>query len=120
MCSDGLRKVGIYETMIKRLNPNSIVIYPSEELQSIVTKGICNSKNMKRFLPITHEEHPHYCFNKVCDWFEKQDCDTIVAGCTDIRNVFFRESNHALNYIDSLEALANAIILRSKNNEIPV
>lgn len=118
MCSDGLRKVGIYETEIKRLNPNAIVIYPTEELQAIVTKGICNSKNTKRYLPIANEENPHYCFDRVCNWFEEQGCDTIVAGCTDIRNVYFRESKCKLNYIDSLEVLADAIIHKSKENEI--
>ena len=114
MCSDGLRKVGIYETEIKRLNPNAIVIYPTEELQTIVTKGICNAKNTKRFLPMTDENNPHYCFDRVCKCFEEQGCDTIVAGCTDIRNVFFRDSQFRLNYIDSLEVLADAIIVKSK------
>ena len=114
MCSDGLHKVGIYETEIKRQNPDDIVIYPTEELQAIVTKGICNAKNTKRFLPITNEENPHNCFDRVCKWFEEQGCDTIVAGCTDIRNVFYRETQFKLNYIDSLEVLADAIILKSK------
>ena len=50
----------------------------------------------------------------VCDWFEAQGCDTIVAGCTDIRNVFYRESKSKLNYIDSLEVLADAVIEKSK------
>lgn len=113
MCSDGLRKVGIYGTEIKRQNPNAVVIYPTDELQTIVTKGICNAKNTKRFLPITDVDSPYYCFDKVCKWFEEQDCDTIVAGCTDIRNVFFY-SQPKLNYIDSLEVLADAIILKSK------
>lgn len=49
-----------------------------------------------------------FCF------FEAQGCDTIVAGCTDIRNVFYRESKSKLNYIDSLEVLADAVIEKSK------
>lgn len=114
MCSDGLRKVGLYETEILKLNPDSVVIYPTEELQAIVTKGICNSKNTKRFLPKDNEETPFFCFSEVCDWFEAQGCDTIVAGCTDIRNVFYRESKSKLNYIDSLEVLADAVIEKSK------
>lgn len=114
MCSDGLRKVGIYKQEIKKLNPNAEVIYPTESLQAIVTRGICNAKNTKRFLPITDVENPYYCFDKVCNFFEEQGCDTIVAGCTDIRNVFFKESESKLNYIDSLEVLADAIIQKSK------
>lgn len=114
MCSDGLRKVGLYEKEIQKLNPDSVVLYPTEELQTVVTRGICNSKNTKRFLPKENEENPYYCFSMVCDWFEAQGCDTIVAGCTDIRNVFYRESKSKLNYIDSLEVLADAVIEKSK------
>ena len=91
MCSDGLRKVGLYEKYLLSKNPSSKVLYPTEELQVCVTKGICNSKNTKRFLPISDEENPVNCFSKVCDWFIHQGCDTIIAGCTDIRNVFYGE-----------------------------
>ncbi len=114
MCSDGLREVGLYEKEITRLNPNATVLYPPQYLQTIVTKGICNAKNTKRFLPISHKDNPHFCFSQVCDWFEAQGCDTIVAGCTDIRNIFFRKSTIQLNYIDSLEVLADAVLKISK------
>ena len=113
MCSDGLKKVGLYDTWIKRYSPKAIVIYPDDKLQAIVTKGICNAKNTKRYLPLTNHENPHFCFTEVCDWFEEQGCDTVIAGCTDIRNVFYRESSDRLNYIDSLGVLAEAIIKRS-------
>ena len=113
MCSDGLRKVGLYETWVRWINHNAVVIYPTDDLQAIVTKGICNAKNAKRYLPLTNHENPHFYFTQVCDWFEKQGCDTIIAGCTDIRSVFFKESTDKLNYIDSLEVLAEAIIKRS-------
>ena len=110
MCSDGLRKVGLYETEIHHFSPKAEIIYPTANLQVLVTKGICNAKNNKRYLPADNEEHPHYCFSTVCDWFAAQGCDTIVAGCTDIRNVFYREPTPYQNYIDSLEVLANTII----------
>lgn len=113
MCSDGLRKVGLYEKYLLSKNPSSKVLYPTEELQVCVTKGICNSKNTKRFLPISDEENPVNCFSKVCDWFIHQGCDTIIAGCTDIRNVFYGEYAEKVWYIDSLEVLANAIIKAS-------
>lgn len=114
MCSDGLKKVGIYEREIQKVNPSAKILYPTDELQTLVTKGICNSKNTKRYLPISESENPAHCFSIVCDWFEEQGCDTIVAGCTDIRRVFYRQSMGSVNYIDSLEVLADAIIQRSK------
>lgn len=110
MCSDGLKKVGIYETYIQRLNPETEVLFPTDELQALVTKGICNAKNTKRYLPETDAENPARCFSLVCDWFEKQGCDTIVAGCTDIRRVFSPAATIKANYIDSLEVLADSII----------
>ena len=114
MCSDGLKKVGLYEREIRGLNPSSEVIFPTTELQTLVTKGICNSKNTNRYLPASDSENPAHCFSLVCDWFEQQGCDTIVAGCTDIRNVFYKQSTASVNYIDSLEVLADAIIEKSK------
>lgn len=114
MCSDGLKKVGIYETYIQHFNPGSEVFFPTDELQSLVTRGICNAKNMNRYLPETNEENPSHCFSKVCDWFEAQGCDTIIAGCTDIRKVFFPQVTDKFNYIDSLEVLADSIIAKTK------
>lgn len=114
MCSDGLKRVGLYEREILKNNPSARILYPADELQIIVTKGICNSKSTKRYLPKSADENPAHCFSLVCDWFEKQGCDTIVAGCTDIRRVYYRQSTALVNYIDSLEVLADAIIERSK------
>lgn len=109
MCTDGLKKVGLYEDIIHRLSPKAQIIFPSDDIQAYVTKGICNSKNTKRYLSDTISESPQYCFQKTYDRFEYQGCDTIVAGCTDIRNVYFRKSTNKINYIDSLEILAEAI-----------
>ena len=114
MCSDGLKKVGVYEKYILRQNPTANVLFPTDELQELVTRGICNAKNIKRFLPETDAENPSQCFSIVCEWFQEQGCDTIIAGCTDIRNVYYPESSEHVKYIDSLEVLAEAIISHSK------
>lgn len=90
------------------------MVFPTDELQSLVTKGICNAKNMNRFLSVTNAENPSYCFSIVCDWFEEQGCDTIIAGCTDIRKVFFPQMTDKFDYIDSLEVLADSIISKIK------
>lgn len=100
----------MYGKTITDANPKAEVIYPDDAMQILVTKGICNSKNTKRYLPQTNPDNPAHCFGEVCKWFEGQGCDTIVAGCTDIRNVFYMRQTNKLNYIDSLEVLAKAIV----------
>lgn len=110
MCSDGLKKAGIYKTYIQQINPNADVLFPIDDFQLLVTRGICNAKNTKRYQPITDAESPSFCFSKVSDWFKAQGCDVIVAGCTDIRNVYHMESTEECKYIDSLEVLADAIL----------
>ena len=77
-----------------------------------MTKGICNAKNSKRFLDKEDEEHPYYLFSKVVENLKSKGVDCIVAGCTDIRNVFTPTEDMLGNvvYIDCLEVLANSII----------
>lgn len=116
MCTDGLRKYEIYDSRFKLIAPEIEVVYPNNEYQELVTKGICNAKNSIRFNDCSKtEDHPVNCFNKVCKHLIlDKDVDCIVAGCTDIRNVF-RFSSETVMYIDSLEVLANAIIRDEKN-----
>lgn len=111
MCSDGLRKVGLYEERFKIYAKDTIIIYPSDKFQKIVTKGICNAKNDSRFLPTTNEDNPTFCFNKVVEHLIDLGVDGIVAGCTDICNVY-TYNNINIKYIDSLTVLADSIIKR--------
>lgn len=113
MCSDGLRKVGLYEKRFNGIAPSIELVYPDEEYQKLVTLGICNSKNKSRFEnPNENAEHPYNCIDKVCRHFiidQKVDC--IIAGCTDINNIYSAswEKKECL-YVDSLEVLADAIM----------
>ena len=113
MCSDGLRKVGLYERRFKEIAPNIKLIYPDVEFQKEVTMGICNAKNNIRFdNPAINPNHPYNCIQRACDHLiNDYSVDAIVAGCTDIRNIYTgssKETRYA--YIDSLEVLVNAII----------
>ena len=114
MCSDGLRKVGLYEKRFEIHAPGIELLYPDEEYQRLVTLGICNAKNKIRFEdPMIVEEHPYNCIMKVCDHLtEEKGVDGIVAGCTDLRNVFTYpvNKNRKIRIVDSLEVLADAII----------
>lgn len=114
MCSDGCRLTGLYNR-INEFAKNVTIIYPDEIHQKMVTKGICNAKNKHRYSDeMEDQNNPTVIFSNVCDWFvstyqlSKNDC--IIAGCTDINNVFFHTSFKGVSYIDSLRVLAEAII----------
>lgn len=108
MCSDGLRKIGLYDQYFTAANSEMKLVYPSEDMQKVVTLGICNAKNTKRNDP-NSEEYPEKLFSKVCDSLEAQGVDCIVGGCTDINGVFCPIEWKGTKYIDSLTLLANTI-----------
>lgn len=110
MCTSGLRKFHLYERSFEKYAPNTEVVYPTDEIQEWVTKGICNAKNTYRFSDKNIErEHPWNWFQKVCVHYINQGtADCIIGGCTDISNVF-RYVGNDINYIDSLEILADTI-----------
>ena len=108
MCSDGLRKFKLYDKWFEKVNPDMHLIYPDDEMQKLVTLGICNAKNTKRDNP-SGEEYPEKLFSKVCDWLLARDIDCIVAGCTDINAVFFQNEWKGVTYIDSLYVLAKTV-----------
>lgn len=109
MCTDGLKKIGIYEKYFHNVNPEIQLIYPNEETQRLVTLGICNAKNNKRNEPES-EEYPEKLYTKVCNWFIEQRVDCIVGGCTDISAVFSPNEWKDAKYVDSLKVLANRIL----------
>lgn len=108
MCSDGLRKFKLYDKWFENVNPEMHLIYPDDEMQKLVTKGICNAKNTSRFDSVS-DEYPEKLFSKVCNHLIEQGVDCIVGGCTDINAVFCPNSWKDVVYIDSLNVLANVI-----------
>lgn len=108
MCSDGLRKIRLYDKWYEKVNPEMQIVYPDDEFQKLVTKGICNAKNTMRFEP-DNEEYPEKLFSKVCDHLISQGVDCIISGCTDINNVFFPKKYKDVLVIDSLEVLSETI-----------
>ena len=109
MCSDGLRKIGLYDRYFSDTNAEMKLVYPSEEMQKIVTLGICNAKNIKR-KELNSEEYPPKLFSKVCENLLELGVDCIVGGCTDINAVFCPDSWRNVDYVDSLNVLASAIV----------
>lgn len=113
MCSDGLRKIRLYDKYFESKNSNMQLIYPNDEMQRLVTLGICNAKNNKRNDPDC-EEYPEKLYAQVCDWFWQEGVDCIVGGCTDISAVFSPEKWEGIPYIDSLKVLADRIYDRAE------
>ena len=115
MCSDGLRKVGLYEKRFAIHAPEIEFVYPDEEYQKLVTQGICGAKMKIRFEnPETAPEHPYNCFTKVCEHLtHDKNVDLVVGGCTDICNVY---DGKGYNYLDSLRVLADYIVKNHPHN----
>lgn len=121
MCSDGLRKIRLYDKYFTKNNLNMQLVYPNDSIQNLVTLGICNAKNSKRNNS-NIDEYPQKLYTKVCDWFLEQGVDCIVSGCTDINAVFHPTSWKGITYVDSLQLLADKIIyetgVKDKLNKI--
>ena len=65
VASDGCLKGKVYEKYFEQICPNVKIIYPDCEYQKLVTKGICNVKNIHRFDSETSEDRPLCIFKNV-------------------------------------------------------
>lgn len=108
IASDGCLKGKVYEKYFSEYFPLAELIYPDENNQKKVTKGICGIKNASRFLPKNHNERPFTIFNNVCKHLDEMGAEAIIIGCTDIRTDFQTKDYYV---IDSLETLAKCIIM---------
>lgn len=119
MCTNGLRKIGLYDKIFSRVSPNISLVYPDENMQAVVTEGICNAKNAVRFADKLNEpSHPFNCFQNVCNHLKNEKrVDCIIAGCTDICNVFTPSEQYP--YVDSLVVLADYIVENYSHNVKP-
>lgn len=111
MASDGCVKFKIYNKYFEKICPKTKIIYPDENYQQLVTKGICNTKNLHKFDEINSSERPNFIFKQVKQHLIEKGAQKIISGCTDIRVDYFET-----DVICSLEVLKN-VILRECNNE---
>ncbi len=112
IASDGCLKGKVYEKYFNAYYPEANIIYPDAHHQQKVTRGICNVKNVNRFLEAGDPNRPRNIFIEVYNSILTQGAETIIVGCTDIR-VDFKHSS----VVDSLEVLANSIVERYYNDE---
>jgi len=103
--SDGCYKTKIYDKYFSNICPDVEIIYPDEDYQKLVTKGICNTKNKYRFENVLSEERPKNIFSNVKTHLIDKGAEKVIMGCTDIRVDYFDEDN-----IDSLEVLKELVI----------
>lgn len=105
-CSDGARKFDIYGEVFKRCCPEVELIYPSEERQRRVTQVICGVKTRARLVAANEP------LKQLLQLIEKAEAP-VILGCTDLRVAFVcGQEMPSRIAVDSLEALANAIISR--------
>ena len=110
-CSDGARKFDIYGKAFANVFPEAEMVYPSEVRQKLVTKVICDVKNKARFLPRNDEGSPAKLLERLVGESEVP----VILGCTDLRVAFGPdEPLPASVVVDSLEALADAIVLLAR------
>lgn len=111
IASDGCLLGQVYEKSLARRQADINFIYPDKTVQQLVTKGICNIKNIKRFQP-DDEENPVRIFSRIDNFFAEKGVDAVIWGCTDIGVVSFPA---LLPSVDSLHVLAEKIIEEYQN-----
>ena len=112
ICSDGAKKVQLYDEWLKTIDISAEIVYPDEDFQYKVTEGICNAKNKIRF-DLDNVFNPTMLFTEIEEHLRMKGADVVIGGCTDILNVY--KSTSGLPYVDSLEVLADCIIHIIKN-----
>jgi len=102
----------VYETGFAKLFPEAELVYPDVHHQKLVTRAICNVKNLHRFDSSDSEERPKHLMEGVIDHLMSRGAEVVVVGCTDLRVDYAPCMD---NVIDSLETLAATIIEMNQN-----
>lgn len=105
-CSDGARKFDIYGAAFRKVCPDVEMTYPSEERQAMVTKSICAVKTSDRFSGVARR--------MLDELIEGAKCP-VIFGCTDLRVAYcYSDVLPSQVAVDSLECLADEIVLRTR------
>ncbi|MCQ2771004.1 MAG: hypothetical protein MJ236_04310 [Clostridia bacterium] len=73
----------MYDKYSTAANPDMHLVYPDEEMQKLVTLGICNAKNTKHYNS-ANKEFPEK-ITEVCNHLVEQGVDCIVGAKTLMR-----------------------------------
>ena len=110
IASDGCLLGKVYEKRFDKHYPNAMLVYPKNDFQALVTKGIVNIKNRSRFLTEEHIDRPKTIFQTVCQHLKENGAEVIIIGCTDIAVDFLPENYPDIPILDSLSLLADKIL----------
>lgn len=109
IASDGCLKGKVYERYFNKICPKCEIVYPSFDMQKLITMGICNIKNQSRFESEFSPNRPKNIFSQIVRDLRGGGAEAVIIGCTDIRVDYYDSEN-----IDSLEMLKNIIYEETK------
>ena len=110
LCSDGTRKLGLFETAAAPLGGNAEFLYPDAEFQEMVTLGICNiKKGYHRTRPLTDPERPAFLYAAAAANLIEKGADAIIMGCTEVP-LDFAGHDCTVPVIDTIDVLADVCI----------
>ncbi|MBP7828230.1 MAG: aspartate/glutamate racemase family protein [Planctomycetota bacterium] len=106
LCSTGSRDARIFDRSAAGLELG----FADDEVQGWITAGICGVKNRNRFLPEGHPDRPRTQFRRACERLVRDGAQALVLACADIGVDFPDETVAGAPVVDSLAALADAML----------
>jgi len=102
LATEGTARSGAYSQVCEKFGVECAV--PSDEKQKLLMEIIFEDIKKGKRADMDR-------FGLVCDELEKEGCDALVLGCTEL-SLIKKEENLGEKFVDSLEALCNETIAR--------
>ncbi len=111
----------VFKNAFDKICPEVEIIYPDDEFQKMIAKGINNIKDYHRFEPTESQTRPNNIFKKIQEHLKSKGAETIITGSIDIRVDYFERTNidfaEVLKNLILKEALKSVIKYKDNNNE---
>jgi aspartate racemase len=107
LSSDGTRQAMLYDNAVSQMAAGVSLIYPSAEMQSLVTQGIIG---VKRGMHRRQDENPapRECFDAAARQLADDGAEVVVLACTEIPLAFGSGCFDRTPVIDTIDVLARA------------
>lgn len=106
LSSAGSRDCHIFDNHATGLD----LLFANNEIQQLITAGICGVKNNRRSLPETHPERPRVQFLEACRNLIAGGAQVLALACSDIGADFPFDEVDGTPVVDSMKVLAEAIL----------
>ena len=106
LCSTGSRDCRIFEDSAA----GQELLFVNDEIQKLVTAGICGVKSRNRNLSEDHSNRPRNQFGQACKELVRDGAQVLVLACADIGVDFPIDEVDGVPVLDSMDALADAIV----------